>query len=309
LYLCTRYLWECKSDRGRVKHVEAVARQPGIDLRCDGPGWMHPPPDWRADLLWVYDPPRKTDGWQFSITGLRDRVQPRAIFMYDAYEAAKARAEIDSCDPALVIFAQESDERKWRAELEAEGRTVARIPNCADKAVFYREGAWERPIDCLLTGALAAETYPLRKRFAHLIAKGGLPGEIRPFPGYRRKSAEDARDQFADYAAHLRVAKIALLDASIYGLALQKCMEAAAAGCVMVGEMPNDKLFRSTLGKALVTIDNGMSDKQIAAIVKGLLADPAEMDLRRKIGLSEYLACYTTEHWARRFLAAASRVV
>jgi len=310
LYLTSKFLWDRKSDRGRVHHVEAVARQPGIDLRlqCGAPGWPPPPPDWRADLLWVYDPPRKDRGWQFSITGLRDRPEPRILLFYDAYERPKVRAEIDSCDPALVIFAQESDERNWRAELEAEGRTVARIPNCAHKAVFYREGDWQRPIDCLLTGARNPDVYPLRERFARLVNDGKLPGEVRPFPGHRRKSIEDARVQFADYAAHLRVAKVALLDGSIHRLALQKYMEAAAAGCVMAGEMPDDRLFRDTLGKALVEIDSSMSDERIAVVIKDLLVQPAEMKRRSQIGSDQYLAGFTMEHWARRFLDAAGRV-
>lgn len=309
LYVMPRGLHKAKTDRGRVVHGEAVGRQPGVELRFTFEDWRRLADEWSPDLLWVYDPPVRDQGiWRHTLEGISNSACPRICFYYDAYGLEKVRAEIDSVDPTLVVFAQQNDALNWWGELESEGRKVVRIPNCAEKSIFYREMDGQRPIDCLLTGALHPEVYPLRERFARLIDEGAIPGERRKFPGHRRNSLEDARKQFADYAAHLRLAKVLLVDSSVHQLFLQRYAEAAAAGCVMIGDMPDDELFRSTLGKALVEVDNDMADKQIVKVVKELLADPAEMERRRAIGLAEYLASYTTEHFAQQFVRAARAV-
>jgi hypothetical protein len=313
LYLSSQRWYEQKMDRTRVLNVEAVRRQPSVNLHIWGNGW----PDYVEGELLEQNIRRRGIEypdlvWCFKANehkGVAEFPRPKAIELNDCYDA-KIADEVRAAAPSLVVYHHEND---WQSENMRDGARPGcdfiHVPHCADKAVFYREGDWDRPIDCLFAGALHETIYPLRSRYVQLIKGGAIPGEVRRFPGHRTRTAGEGEAQHHSFSNHLRRSKVALCCSSTYKYALSKYVEAIAAGCVVVGDMPDDQLFRDTLGRALVEVNNSMADDQIMRIVKETLADPAELERRREFGYAEYLAAYTTEHWARRFLEAASRVV
>lgn len=84
---------------------------------------------------------------------------------------------------------------------------------------------------CLLSGAVSA-AYPLRQRLIREIDK--LPGvRLLKHPGYHRNGC-----QTPAYIQGLAGYKAAICTASVYGYALRKLIEATAAGCVVITDLP-----------------------------------------------------------------------
>jgi hypothetical protein len=92
-------------------------------------------------------------------------------------------------------------------------------------------------LTCLLSGRISQDVYPLRhriSRYARYI--NGL--DVHEHPGYHAKGHETA-----DYLFLLSHYKVAICTASIYGYALRKIIEATAAGCIVITDLPEfDKL-------------------------------------------------------------------
>lgn len=309
LYWTPKYQYDCKMDRGRMSYVEAVKRRDDVNLTRWGDGWTKYDPTLSLannltkegrdaaliDYVWTFKPTATADLKAFST----------AICFNDAY-APERQEEIREIAADVVVCHHENDLDRFKDWTWAStGGRVVHIPHAACKMEFAPKDLDEdRPIDVLLTGVLSERTYPLRCRVARLIQEGKIPGEVRPHPGYRTDSADTTRRQFEDYAAHLRRAKIAICDASVYSYALAKYVEAFAAGCVVVGETPTDRNFVDAFGPSLVAINNDMSDVGICGLIERLLANPGEIEKRRLSGHAAYLAGHTTDHYAERFVEA-----
>jgi hypothetical protein len=93
----------------------------------------------------------------------------------------------------------------------------------------------ERSGDCLLSGAIS-DAYPLRKRIHRELHK--LPVRYLQHPGYHRKGC--CTPQFLQI---LRGYRVAICTASRYGYALRKLIEATAAGCVVITDLPEDEVM------------------------------------------------------------------
>lgn len=87
---------------------------------------------------------------------------------------------------------------------------------------------------CILSGALG-EAYPLRTRLVREHRR--LPQcTWHQHPGYHRRGCETPR-----YLQRLSQFKVAICTSSRYGYALRKLMEATAAGCVVLTDLPTDE--------------------------------------------------------------------
>jgi hypothetical protein len=295
-------------DRTRAKYADAIARQPGVDLKVSGSGWNDwddsrtvkanlDAGDWKPDVILVYKPGDHI--------GVDKCGVPRVMEFNEAYDR-KTFAEIELARPVLAIAHQEADVSR----IARVGVKCIHLPHCADKETFYRDEDLPRPVDCLLTGSRNPEVYPLREKWANLINSGKLKGEIRRAPGHRLEPAQAER-QFKEYAAHLRRAKILLVDSSIYQIALSKYVEGIAAGCVVVGDAPRDKAFTNSLCAYVATVDTPSGQEPdpvyedlLCLQVQMVLDNPgfAQSIVRR--GQAHYLSGFTTDHYAERFVEA-----
>lgn len=118
---------------------------------------------------------------------------------------------------------------------------------------------------CLLSGALGP-AYPLRTRLVkerHL-----LPGvEYLKHPGYHRRGTETP-----SFLRTLSRYRVAICTASVYGYALRKIVEATAAGCVVVTDLPADEVLPEIDGN-LVRIPAGIPTRALANTVQFLAAN------------------------------------
>jgi hypothetical protein len=310
LYLCSRYTTESKLDPGRYLQARAVEQQSDVLLRFWGDGW----PGWNRsasvmenmrlggyepDVIWVYKP-----GEHPTVT----QCPQKLISVYqDFYPKEEHRAEVEKYGINLIVHLHQDDLTRW-PDLKARRFFT---PQVADPAYFSPPTAKEveRDIPCLLTGVRDQELYPLRERFHRLILSGKIPGEVREHPPYRLRDWAQTERQYQEYAAQLRRTKIALCCSSKFRYPLQKFTEAMAAGCVVVGDMPNDEHFHDTMGRHLVAVDMEMTDEQIAYTIEGLLEAPYPLKHISKAGKDEWLSGFTPGHFAGAFVREARRLV
>ena len=308
LFLVSRNYHEQKMSRCRFHQMEAVGRSAGVHLTVWGAGF----PEYRDretlaaniqrtfgptafDLIHVYRPDDHLDVAGCPI--------PKSIDYNEAWDRKAVAREILQHDIRLVIFHHANDLQAFLGHGRlTRDRHLAHIPHGAERAIFAPAAQpWEeRSIPALLTGALRPDVYPLRARCADLIRGGRLPGEIRAHPGYRTTGDAATRDQFVDYAQHLGRSRLALVLGITYNYALAKYPEAAMAGCLLVGDVPDELV--PTLGQHMVRLQPEMSDAQIVQTVTWWLEH--DTVARERAAASQQLAFtrYTMEHYADRFV-------
>ncbi|KAH9817706.1 hypothetical protein DFH28DRAFT_962749 [Melampsora americana] len=143
-------------------------------------------------------------------------------------------------------------------------------PHFIDAAIFYHPAAGPRPEPIIIAGDLGA-FYPFRARLANLIRNKTLPGWIRGHPGYEdikdpkdrnpRVNAANQEKQLVDFGADFGRAKICLVTDSRWGYSVQKYVEAAAAGCLIAGNVPLDR--QSWFREGIVPMSNNETDETI----------------------------------------------
>ena len=309
---------EKKHSPVRRHAIQAIQKHPQVNCVISGQGWdnynlgdtlsnnLHHLMPYGCDVVWMYKPngggrperpphvPPLSD-WK-SIDALK--VLSLNEFWWDLETRKK---EVDGFD--LAIAHHENDLPRF----EEVGVPAVHIPHSANAEVFYRDKPTsEREIDCLITGSISENHYPLRCRLRNLVVSGRLPGELRAHPGYWQSnlSANDA--QIRNYADHLGNAKISLCCASKWGYALGKIVESMQAGCLVVCDMPDDKVFQDTLGKHIVEINSSMSDEQIVNVVKDWLSRPLEMIEQAKAGQKLAVTEFSMQRYAEKFYSAIS---
>jgi len=299
VYLCSRRLHERKVDRHRATLVAAIGRQPDCDMLVTGNGWPGYDPtlpvaaNLRAmgcdpDVMLVYQ--QAADHIHL---GAADVGCLRAMLLYDVYELPKRRAEIDAVRPHVVFHTHHNDASRL-ASVAGDARLV-HTPFGVDPAVFYREDYGERPIGCLLVGQLDPATYPLRAKWRGLIESGRLRGAVRQMPPYRLEPGECER-QYAAWGEHMRRAKIVLTCGSRWRYALQTYFAAAMCGCLVAADMPDDPVFRATLGRHIHAVDPACDS--LDAAVSSLLADPAAVRERGLAARRCAMERYTVDRMA-----------
>jgi hypothetical protein len=227
--------------------------------------------------------------------GVADCPLPKVVVFNEANDEQKTWEEIYGAGATLVMFHHVNDLRRWEGRLRAEQISYAWCPHATDCQLFAKHcRPWdERMIDVLVTGTLSPETYPLRCRLASLVRERRLPGRIHPHPGYRLKSLEQNLRQRHQYAVLLGNAKAAAVCSSTHKYGLAKYVEAAAAGCCVVGDAPPD--YEPTLGPAILDVegltDGAMARKVATALESGearRLARLGQKIARRKHSISLY---------------------
>lgn len=114
---------------------------------------------------------------------------------------------------------------------------------------------------CLVSGALS-RVYPLRTRLAREAARIGA--DVLQHPGYHRRGCETPK-----YIETLAGYKVAVCTSSIYGYALRKIVEATAAGCAVITDLPVDEVMPEIDGN-LHRVEPDLSTGVVARIVADL---------------------------------------
>ncbi len=280
-------------------HIDELSRRDDVECLLTGQGW----PDYRDDvslsanieklmpdadaILWY-----KPDGHQKScIPPLIDswhrpkadsspgNIPSIAIYNEAWWPDRRAWNECWQTMTDLIIAHHQKDLKQFHRHPKCQtpgdsyNPKVVHIPHATPVDLFAKYALpWnERDIACTVTGTIGKEFYPLRTRFAHLIASGKLPGLIRSHRGYTLPTLQRCREQEIEYAKWLGRTKIALVCSSCYGYGLAKYVEAAAAGCLVAGDVPID--YEETLGMCMLRIDPKHSDDRLVGQIEGALAD------------------------------------
>ncbi len=142
-------------------------------------------------------------------------------------------------------------------------RHLVRTYHTVDRDVVPRYSPAGRR-GCLLSGAVSS-AYPLRQRLVREV--GRLPDTVvMRHPGYGR-----AKCHTPDYLRTLSRYKVAICTASRFGYALRKIVEATAAGCVVVTDLPADDVLPGIDGN-LVRVHPSTPTAVIADLVRDLTA-------------------------------------
>lgn len=267
LYLYGRKWYDKKMSRGRVQYAKALAKTPGVELVISGEGWNEYNKNqtvlencerlgWQPDWVWVY----KGEDYK----GLEE---VRSFVTFNEANAEKTRQEMQDASANAVVFHHEVDIPQWKEWMEEHGIAYTHILHCAPYGISEMTRQWnDRRDSCLLTGVMSPEVYPLRARFQRMIDDGRIPGVVRKHPGYRLQTAIKCDTQFTDYACQLGRFQISLVCSSKYKYPLAKYVESFMAGCLVVGDMPNDSKFQRAFGSCFLDV-NGMEDDEIAKAI------------------------------------------
>lgn len=116
----------------------------------------------------------------------------------------------------------------------------------------------------VVSGALGP-AYPLRTRAYGWAVAGELRSvDVLPHPGYHRGGSASG-----DYLKSLSRYKVAICTASKYGYALRKIIEATAAGCTVVTDLPTWDVL-PYIDDNLVRVPSGISAKDLADLLADL---------------------------------------
>ena len=291
----------------RRHSIEAIARRDDVELVLSGPGW----PDYDlsrpvrenlerlmpdADLVLWYKPLGAQD--VPALVRPRELKVPACLRFNEAWwPRRQAMKEVIASGTELVICHHANDVPRFR-RFRGWQPLVRHIPHCAERSVFAPAALAQpqRPIPVLLTGKIQKRTYPLRYRLERLIRSGRVPGEVRAHPSYDMETEAEALAQVQAYADHLGRAKIVVVDSSRYRYPLSKYTEAAMAGALVLGDVPESP--PPGFADFVVPIDRRASDRKIVETVSGWLENEPLRSHRAERGRQLVLARYTQEHYA-----------
>lgn len=113
---------------------------------------------------------------------------------------------------------------------------LIRTEHCVDPGMIPAYSAADRKT-CLLSGAIGGKCYPLRRRL--VMEASRIPGcETLRHPGYNMRGCVTPH-----YLKTLSQYKVAICTSSIFGYSLRKLVEATAAGCAVITDLPSDDVL------------------------------------------------------------------
>eukprot|EP00727_Mastigamoeba_balamuthi_P008535 m51a1_g4303 hypothetical protein (556) ;mRNA; r:18153-19943 len=218
-----------------------------------------------------------------------------------------------------VVFHAYANHMAYYAESAAAAphpRLLWHLPHAAHTPLFRLPSAphSSRPIDVLIVGNIWS-VYPLRVKFLKLYDERRLPGKVYRLvhPGYwldagpngtstpGTQAAQDsaalrAEEQTSAYVQALQSAKVVLVCSSKRRYAVRKYVEAAAAGALVIGDIPGEREeeFRSYV----VEVKPTDTEDSIIRTVRWWLDHGSEREQRAAAGQKIALARYTTMHAA-----------
>ena len=172
----------------------------------------------------------------------------------------------------------------------------------------------DRKTDVLLVGRIWS-VYPLRQRFQKLIEEGRMPGKAVHYqhPGYWFPEGPDSRTpeavekQGAEYLRQLENAKIVLMCTSKRRYAVRKYMEAAAAGALIVADIPEER--EDEFRKFVVEVNLTDPDEVLIETVRWWLDHPKERIERATLGQKIVLSKYRSDMASKSIVTAMKRYI
>lgn len=279
LYLFARQYFESKMSPGRILYAEAMAQQPGVEVRFWGAGWDGFDTsltlaenlrnlDWDPTHLWLYKAQLYREVAEVKL--------PRLVVFNEAFDDVQTSLELRAAAATHVVFHHEGDFIGWRNRVPR----AYHLPHAGLPFATPPPPLSERAHDCLVTGRLEPDIYPLRCKLARLVQRGKLPGVVRPHPGYRLDGHSSIREQYESYRNDLCQARLGLGCSSVYRYNLARFAELALAGTVIVSDMPNDESFRKLLAPWSVILPDRSSSWRIKDLVRDALKDPSGLQQR-----------------------------
>jgi len=301
LYLCHKKYWEKKMSRVRFHSINAIGRQPGVELFKDGPGFdsfsdceaaiKNCEPDY---VIWYK--PETLPGYK----NAHKCGKPLIIRYNETYNQKFLISQVQKTKTSILCFHLSNDMDKVKLSLGDEVR-MFHCPHCAETSVFRPMGL-EKEYDILLCGNTSPKVYPIRSWFLrHKDAFSGFKVKVLEHPGY---SIKNVNDQVLYYAEQINKAKIVIHCSSVYRYALAKYVEIAACGVCQVADLPYDhpEFYR----KFVVEVDRNNLGRAVKKI-KHIL----NHDLWRQYGEKgyEFSKERTQDHYASAFLKGLSNGV
>lgn len=183
---------------------------------------------------------------------------------------------------------------------------VAHMPLLEDDNDVERE----RPIDVLIVGAIGKEWYYLRPKYVRLAKRHKLPGKVVHYkhPPYYLPEGDNstepklANEEAKKFAQMLKDAKIVLTDSSRRKYAVRKYAEIAAAGALIIGDIPGER--EDEFRKYVVELTWNATDADIVNTVDWWLTHDEERIKRARIGQEIATKKYTTKVAAENMVHA-----
>jgi len=111
---------------------------------------------------------------------------------------------------------------------------------------------------CVFTGAVSS-AYPLRQRIVRYLS--ALSCEYYKHPGYHRNGSDTPA-----YLKTLSNFKVAICTSSMYGYSLRKIIEASAAGCTVITDLPIDDVL-PMIDHNLIRIHPSISIRELESVI------------------------------------------
>jgi len=318
LVLFPKRLWETKVSPARRHVIRALKRTTGVRVKVSGQGW----PDWDATndgplnvnrlmpdadaVLW-YKPQGARE-----VPPIKGAAQiTRRWLVVETFNECHAGQAVESAKlgTGLMVLHHANDRVRAKAAVRKhhpapDSCRIVHVAHCAEREVFAAAARpWDgRDTDVVLTGVLSSEYYPFRCRLADLIQRKKLPGQcvVHRHPGYRAKNLAACDERVKEYAKLLGRSKIALGCSSRFRYALAHYVEKAMAGCLVVGDLPDQAGHE----RFVVGLNPVWSDKQIAFEIGHWLSNPIDAAEKAMQGHELVLDEYTQEQYVKRLLAA-----
>jgi hypothetical protein len=120
----------------------------------------------------------------------------------------------------------------------------------------------KRDLPCVIAGARNRDVYPLRTRAMDLAKAGKIKADTIPHPGYAQTGSLSN-----DFLKTLAKYRVAICTASRYGFALRKIIEATAAGCRVITDLPAYDCLPG-IDDNLIRVKPYITDDELQAIIE-----------------------------------------
>lgn len=258
-------------------------------------------PGIKFDIIFIQTPPK----YRFSdkvYIGLKEMRDDGTVVIFRFHECRYGICEPHILDTgaSIALFAYARDIHLY-PHLTGDVLMV-HLPHVIHAPLFNNVShlSPKRTTTVLLTGRLAS-AYPFRMKLYNLIESGKIKGaKARRHPTYtmaegKVSSVKRIEGQVKDYIRSLESAQIVFVTASRAQLRLIKYGETAAAGALIVGDIPLGSEYE--FKNIMVEIKPDYSDSKIVETVQYYLSHPEEREQIVSRARRLFLGKYTTRHF------------
>ena len=180
---------------------------------------------------------------------------------------------------------------------------LAHIPSPTTRERFFADPQL-RSVDITLLGAMGKSLYPLRNIWKQMLDKrdelglGKYKIHFRSHPKHFDPNLDHTK-QLTDYANRLKSTKILLTDSASVHYSVQKYTEALVAGCLIIGDIPHDRMREYR--RFSVEVPTMADVRHLAAVVKYWLEHEDERLAKVTAGQHWALQSVTTDQFYEDF--------